>query len=171
MFTPQECWNYFCEAGYRPVTICTDEAPGHRKVIQDLNHCYDPHFDSITPIDHKWRNNRIESDHVAWKRLLGTRQSFRYLRSAKVTLMAVETIRTIKNGHIENRLSGIRGENRAKVGDALRGGISWRCRVAVNSQPRKGYATCQRIPSPNCPIHWVFHPIRSPTSSVMAHAS
>ena len=45
------------------------------------------------------------------------------------------------------------GEKRAKVGDALRGGISWRCRVAVNSLLRKGYATCQRLPSPNCPIH------------------
>ena len=32
-------------------------------------------------------------------------------------------------------------EKRAKVGDALRGGISWRCSDAVNSQPRKGYAT------------------------------
>ncbi|KPQ06217.1 MAG: hypothetical protein HLUCCA12_12265, partial [Rhodobacteraceae bacterium HLUCCA12] len=32
-------------------------------------------------------------------------------------------------------------EKRAKVGDALRGGISRRCRVAVNSLLRKGYAT------------------------------
>jgi len=32
-------------------------------------------------------------------------------------------------------------EKRAKVGDALRGGISWRCRVAINSLLRKGYAT------------------------------
>ncbi|WP_255009487.1 Hint domain-containing protein [Roseovarius sp. M141] len=72
---------------------------------------------------------------------------------------------------VDDSVEEVEYENRAKVGDALRGGISWRCRVAVNSQPRKGYATCQRIPSPNCPIHWVFHPIRSPTSSVMAHAS
>jgi IS6 family transposase len=56
------------------------------------------------------RNNRIESDHAALKRLLGTRQSFRSLRSAKATLMAIETIRTIKNGHIENRQPGVRGE-------------------------------------------------------------
>ncbi|WP_245964035.1 DUF262 domain-containing protein, partial [Roseinatronobacter ekhonensis] len=42
-------------------------------------------------------------------------------------------------------------EKRAKVGDALRGGISWRCSDAVNSQSRKGYATCQRLPSLNCP--------------------
>ncbi|SFD16040.1 hypothetical protein SAMN05444415_1081, partial [Salipiger profundus] len=32
-------------------------------------------------------------------------------------------------------------EKRAKVGDALRGGISWRCSDAVNSLSRKGYAT------------------------------
>ena len=44
-------------------------------------------------------------------------------------------------------------EKRAKVGDALRGGISWRCLSAVNSQPRKGYATCRKIPSPPCLIH------------------
>ena len=44
-------------------------------------------------------------------------------------------------------------EKRAKVGDALMGGISWRCRVAVNSLLRKGYATCQRLPSPTFPIH------------------
>jgi hypothetical protein len=44
-------------------------------------------------------------------------------------------------------------EQRAKVGDALRGGISWRCRSAVNSQPRRGYATCRKIPSPSCRIH------------------
>ena len=48
-------------------------------------------------------------------------------------------------------------EQRAKVGDALRGGISWRCRVAVNSQPRKGYATWKRLPLPTFPIHRDFH--------------
>jgi len=95
---------------YRPVTICTDKAPGYRKVIQDLNHSYDPHFDSITHIDRKWRNNRIESDRAALKRLLETRPSFRSLRSAKATLMAIETIRTIKNGHIQNAQPGVRGE-------------------------------------------------------------
>lgn len=87
-----------------------DKAPGYRKVIQDLNHRYDPHFDSITPIDQKWRNNRIEGDHAALKRLVGTRQSFRSLRSAKATIMAIETIRTIKNGHIANKAPGVCGE-------------------------------------------------------------
>lgn len=95
---------------YRPVTICTDKAPRYRKVIQELNHRYDPHFNSITHIDRKWRNNRIESDHAALKRLLGTRQPFRSLSSAKATIMAIKTIRTIKNGHIENDQPGVQGE-------------------------------------------------------------
>jgi amino acid transporter len=55
---------------------------------------------------------------------------------------------------------GVDSEQRAKVGDALRGGISWRCSDAVNSQPRKGYATCQTIPSPCCLIHPGFRRIR-----------
>ena len=109
---------------YRPQSICTpsrdiadamhcramDKAPGYWKVIQDLNHRYDPHFDSILHIDRKWRNNRIESDHAALKRLLGTRQSFRSLGSAKATLGAIEAIRTIKNGHVSNKAPGVRGE-------------------------------------------------------------
>ena len=55
-------------------------------------------------------NNRIETDHAALKRLLGYRQSFRSLRSAKATLQAVETIRAIGNGHIQNKQPGVRGE-------------------------------------------------------------
>lgn len=87
---------------HRPVTICTDKAPTYRKVIQDENQRYDPQFDSITHIDKKWRNNRIESDHTALKRLLGYRQSSRSLRSAKSTLRGIEAIRTIKNHHIDH---------------------------------------------------------------------
>jgi hypothetical protein len=60
--------------------------------------------------------------------------------------------------HLDEVVVPIKGrkhwlEKRAKVGDALRGGISWRCLSAVNSQPRKGYATCRKIPSPPCLIH------------------
>ena len=95
---------------HRPASICTDKAPAYRKVIQEINRHYDPHFDCITHIDRKHLNNRIESDHAALKRLLGYRQSFRSLRSAKVTLQGMETIRTIKNGHIEKREPGVRGE-------------------------------------------------------------
>ncbi len=32
---------------HRPVTIVTDKAPTYRRVIRDINHRYDPHFDSI----------------------------------------------------------------------------------------------------------------------------
>ncbi|MEO9517082.1 MAG: IS6 family transposase [Paracoccaceae bacterium] len=95
---------------HRPVSICTDKAPTYRKVIRDINQRYDPHFDYITHIDKKYRNNRVESDHAALKRLLGYRQSFRSLRCAKATLQGMETIRTIKNGHIQNRQPGVQGE-------------------------------------------------------------
>ncbi|MEP5324177.1 DDE-type integrase/transposase/recombinase, partial [Marinobacter alexandrii] len=60
--------------------------------------------------DRKWRNNRIESDHAAMKRLLGYRQSFRSLRTAKATLSGIETIRTIKRGHIHYKQPGVLGE-------------------------------------------------------------
>jgi len=44
------------------------------------------------------------------KRLLGYRQSFRSLQSAKATLSGVETIRTIKRGHIYHKQPGVQGE-------------------------------------------------------------
>jgi IS6 family transposase len=95
---------------HRPVTIVTDKAPAYRRVIREINRRYDPHFDSIRHIDRKWRNNLIESDHAALKRLLGYRQSFRSLRSAKATLSGIETIRTIKRGHIHHKQTGILAE-------------------------------------------------------------
>ena len=71
----------------------------------------DWHVDeTYTRVDRKWRNNLIESDHAAMKRLLGYRQSFRSLRSAKATLSGLETIRTIKRGHIHSRNPGVCGE-------------------------------------------------------------
>jgi len=94
----------------RPIIIVTDKAPTYRRVIREINHRYDPHFDSIRHIDRKWRNNLIESDHAAMKRILGYRQSFRSLRSAKATLSGIETIRTIKRGHIQHRQPGVLGE-------------------------------------------------------------
>jgi IS6 family transposase len=97
---------------HRPVSIVTDKAQAYRRVIREINHCYDPHFDSIRHIDRKWRNNLIESDHAAMKRLLGYRQSFRSLRSAKATLSGIETIRTIKRGHIHHKQPGVQGEIR-----------------------------------------------------------
>ena len=95
---------------HRPVSIITDKAPTYRKVIHDINHRYDPHFNGIRHIDKKWLNNRIESDHAALKRLLGYRQSFRSLRTAKATLQGIEITRTIKNQHIHNPRLGIQGE-------------------------------------------------------------
>lgn len=68
---------------HRPVSICTDKAPTYRKVIREINHRYDPHFDYIMHVDRKYLNNRVESDHAALKRRLGYRQSFRSLRSEK----------------------------------------------------------------------------------------
>jgi len=44
------------------------------------------------------------------KQLLGYRQSFRLLRSAKATLSGIEAIRTIKRGHIHNKQVGVKGE-------------------------------------------------------------
>ncbi|WP_108861932.1 IS6 family transposase [Ruegeria sp. Alg231-54] len=95
---------------HRPVTIVTDQAQAYRRVIREINYRYDPHFDSIRHIDRKWRNNLIESDHAALKRLLGYRQSFRSLRTAKATLSGIETIRTIKRGHIHHKQAGVQGE-------------------------------------------------------------
>nr|WP_279614938.1 IS6 family transposase [Sulfitobacter litoralis] len=93
-----------------PVTIVTDKAKSYQRVIREINHRYYPHFDSIRHIDRKRRNNLIERDHAAMKRLLGYRQSFRSLRSAKATLSGIETIRTIKRGNIHHKQPGVRGE-------------------------------------------------------------
>ncbi|SMY09780.1 IS6 family transposase [Flavimaricola marinus] len=95
---------------HRPLTIVTDKTHSYRRVIREINHHYDPHFDSIRHIDRKWQNNLIESDHSAMKRLLGYRQSFRSLRSAKATLSGIETIWTIKRGHIYHKLPSVKGE-------------------------------------------------------------
>ncbi len=91
---------------HRPVTICTDKAHAYRRVIREINHRYDPRFDSIRHIDRKWRNNLIESDHAAMKLLLGYLRSFRSLRTAKANLSGIETIRTIKRGHIHQKRPG-----------------------------------------------------------------
>ncbi|MCE0507338.1 IS6 family transposase [Roseivivax sp. GX 12232] len=95
---------------HRPVTICTDKAHAYRRVIREINHRYDPQFDSIQYIDRKWRNNLIENDHAAMKRLLGYRQSFRSLRTAKTALSGFETIRAIKRGHVHYKQPGVQAE-------------------------------------------------------------
>ncbi|MEM9371288.1 MAG: DDE-type integrase/transposase/recombinase, partial [Pseudomonadota bacterium] len=95
---------------HRPVTICTDKAQAYARLIREINHRNDPHFDCIRHIDRKWRNNLIESDNAAIKRLLGYRQSFRALWTAKATLSDIEIIRTIKRGHIRQKQPGVHGE-------------------------------------------------------------
>jgi len=95
---------------HRPVSIVTDKAHRCRLIIREENRRYDPHFDSIRHIDRKWQNTLIESDHAAIKRLLGYHQSFRSLRTAKATLSGIETLRTIKRGHIHHKQPGVRGE-------------------------------------------------------------
>nr|WP_108386781.1 DDE-type integrase/transposase/recombinase [Yoonia sediminilitoris] len=67
----------------------TDKAPTYPKVIHHINCRYGPHFESIKHVDKKWRKNWIESDHLTLKRLLGFRQSFRLLRTAKATLQGI----------------------------------------------------------------------------------
>ena len=94
---------------YRQASIHTDKAPGYRNVVQDPNRRYDEHFDSIVHIDRRWRNKRTDGDHATLKRLLGTRQSFRSMRSARALIMAMATIRTIKTGCVSNRVAGVRG--------------------------------------------------------------
>lgn len=81
-----------CVRFHRPVTIITDKAPTYCRVIREINCRYAPHFDGIQHIEKKWRNNLVESDHAAMKRIRGYRQSFRSLRSAKATLCGLETI-------------------------------------------------------------------------------
>lgn len=95
---------------HRPVTICTDKALTYRRVIREINNEHDPHFDSIAHIDKNWRNNKIESDHAALKRILGYRQSFRSLSSAKATLRGIEAIQSIKNRHVYDMKPGVQGE-------------------------------------------------------------
>ncbi|MEO1543686.1 MAG: DDE-type integrase/transposase/recombinase [Pseudomonadota bacterium] len=90
--------------------MCSEKAHASPRVIAQLNHEYDPHFDSIRHIDGKWLNNRIESDHAAMKRLLGYQQSFRSSRCAKATLSGIETTRSIKRGHVDNKQTCVKGK-------------------------------------------------------------
>jgi IS6 family transposase len=101
---------------HRLVTVCIDKAPSYRRVIREINQRYDPQVDSIRHIDRKWRNDRIESDHAALKRLLGHRQSSRSLRSAEAILSGIEIIRHIERGNIHYKQPGVRGEIGALAG-------------------------------------------------------
>lgn len=87
---------------YRPPVIFTDKAPTYAKVIREINQRRDP-GDAIIHIDKKWRNNRIESDHAALKRITDPGKGFHSLRTAKAT-------RTIKRGHVHDIAPGVPGE-------------------------------------------------------------
>lgn len=95
---------------FRPIGICTDKSPTLRKVIAELNDDWDPLDHRYVHVDKKYKNNRIESDHAALKRLLKLGKGFRRLHSAKATLKGIEAIRTIKNNHIRNINPGVKGE-------------------------------------------------------------
>jgi IS6 family transposase len=94
---------------YQPLSITTDKAPTYYRIIKELNRQRLP-GEEIFHCDRKYLNNRIESDHAALKRFLNPKGSFRSLKSAKSTLRAIEAFRTIKRGHINTELNGVRGE-------------------------------------------------------------
>ena len=87
-----------------------DKAPTYPNVIDAENRRYDPQADPITHVDRNSRNDRIESDNDAFKRLLGYRQSLRSRRSAKSTLRGIEAIRTIEKNHIDDMKPSVSGE-------------------------------------------------------------
>ncbi len=63
-------------------------------------------------ISRKWENNRIESDHAAFRKLTTPMQGFKSLSSAKATLHGIEAIRTIKHGNVHGKQPGVTGEIR-----------------------------------------------------------
>ncbi len=68
--------------------------------------------EGIMQISRKWENNRIEGDHAALKKLITPMRGFKSLSSAKATLRDIETIRTIKHGHVHGKQPGVTGEIR-----------------------------------------------------------
>ena len=96
---------------YSPVSVTTDKAPTYKQVVAQLN-AYSLPAEELVHIDRKWRNNRIESDHAALKRLTNPGKGFQSLRTAKATLKAIEAIRMIKRGHVYNPTNDVRGEVR-----------------------------------------------------------
>jgi len=96
---------------YGPVSITTDKAPTHARVIAEIN-AYSFPGDEIVHVDRKWRNNRIESDHAALKRIAGPGRRFQSLRTAKVTLKGIEAIHMIIRGHVCNPPTNVTGKIR-----------------------------------------------------------
>ena len=92
-----------------------------------------------------WRDHLLNVDELSAKTIndiyLSTiRSLFAWAHeNERLSENVAATVRQPKPRKVQSRERGYT-EKRAKVGDALRGGISWRCSRAVNSQPRKGYA-------------------------------
>ncbi|MGB7182276.1 MAG: IS6 family transposase [Burkholderiaceae bacterium] len=96
---------------YYPQRITTDKALNYKKVIRERNYGVD-RADRLVHVDRKYRNNRIESDHAALKKILRPMRGFKYLHSAKAALKGIEAVRTIRNGGVYNRPIGIQAEVR-----------------------------------------------------------
>jgi transposase, IS6 family len=94
---------------YQPLVIFTDKAATYAKVIKEINRRRGP-GDEIIHIDKKWKNNRIESDYAALKRIINPGKGFHSLRTAKATLQGVEAMRTIKRGDVHGMAPGVPGE-------------------------------------------------------------
>lgn len=91
------------------VCIITDKAHAYARVIGEINEQLRSD-DAIRHFTRKYFNNRIESDHVALKRLLTPMRGFRSLSSAKATLSGIEAIRAIRAGAVEGAQRGVAKE-------------------------------------------------------------
>lgn len=96
---------------YQQMTIVTDKAHSYAKVIGEMNRWSFP-GEEIRHVDRKWKNNRIESDHAALKKLVTPTRGFKSLSAAKDTLKGIEAVRSIKRGHVVGREAGVAGEVR-----------------------------------------------------------
>jgi len=96
---------------YPPMTIVTDKAPTYPAIIRAMaDHAYTDQ--PIKHINQKWRNNRIESDHAALKRITDPGKGFQSLRTSKATLQGIEALRTIKRGHLFHKPTSAAAEVR-----------------------------------------------------------
>lgn len=93
----------------QPLTIITDKAHSHPKVIGEINGQLEPE-NAIRRIDRKYLNIRIESDHAALKQRLRPMRGFQTLAGAKAAIAGIETFRTIRKGHFEDCETGVVNE-------------------------------------------------------------
>ena len=96
---------------YQPMVTFTDRAQSDAKIIDEINRWSFPGAE-IKHIDRKWRNNRIGGDHAALKKMITPTWGFKSLSAAKDTLVGIETVRSIKNGHVVRKGPGVAGQIR-----------------------------------------------------------